>query len=179
MEELDKMKPVYPATVRSNFRAIAKGGLSDEYQFLSCYASFAASEYILGAGSTSLTIAYDRQGEARSYDLYVHAHDLGEFDDEPLLSRGEYEDNFARRAQMVEAVLNILFGSRESVVFLAPMGAHNTIAVEAWQVVEQWDLQEDEDEAGACSAVRRARGGPGAHADAGEPEDADHDGGSG
>ena len=26
------------------------------------------------------------------------------------------------------------------------MGAHNAIAVEAWQAVEQWDLQTDEDD---------------------------------
>ncbi len=29
----------------------------------------------------------------------------------------------------------------ESVLFLAPMEAHNAIAVEAWQAVAQWDLQ--------------------------------------
>ena len=37
-------------------------------------------------------------------------------------------------------------GGRESVAFLAPMGAHNAIAVEAWQVVAQWDLQTDDDD---------------------------------
>ena len=36
-------------------------------------------------------------------------------------------------------------GGRESVVFLAPMGAHNAIAVEAWQAVAQWDLQIGDD----------------------------------
>ena len=30
---------------------------------------------------------------------------------------------------------------RESVVFLAPLGAHSAIAIEAWQVIAQWDVQ--------------------------------------
>ena len=38
------------------------------------------------------------------------------------------------------------------VLFLAPMGAHHTIAVEAWQVVAQWDLQTGGD--GTVNAVR-------------------------
>ena len=40
----------------------------------------------------------------------------------------------------------------EDVLFLAPMGAHNAIAVESWQVVEQWDLQRAAD--GMVTAVR-------------------------
>ena len=43
-------------------------------------------------------------------------------------------------------------GGYESVVFLAPMGAHNAIAIEAWQVVAQWDLQTDDE--GTVNAVR-------------------------
>ncbi len=152
MAELERMKAAYPATVRSNFRAIAQGGLSTEYLFLACYADYTASEYLLGAGPSALTVAYDRQGEARSYDLYVQAHELGEFGDEALLSRGEYEGELSFRLAAVEAVLNLLFGGREGVVMLAPMGAHNAIAVEAWQAVEQWDLQTDDQ--GVVQAVR-------------------------
>ena len=37
-------------------------------------------------------------------------------------------------------------------VFLAPMGAHNAIAVEAWQAVAQGDLQTDDE--GVVHAVR-------------------------
>ena len=57
---------------------------------------------------------------------------------------------------------------RESVVFLAPMGAHFAIAVEAWQAVEQWDLQTDDE--GVVQAVRYGgtRGRPGADPDPGE-----------
>ena len=45
---------------------------------------------------------------------------------------------------LVEAVESFLRGAlegHEGVVFLAPMGAHNAIAVEAWQAVEQWGVQ--------------------------------------
>ncbi len=35
---------------------------------------------------------------------------------------------------------------------MAPMGAHNAIAIEAWQVVAQWDLQTDDE--GTVNAVR-------------------------
>ena len=36
-------------------------------------------------------------------------------------------------------------------MFLAPMGAHNAIAIEAWQVVDQWDVQTVD---GTVNAVR-------------------------
>ena len=48
-------------------------------------------------------------------------------------------------------MLLALLGGREAVVFLAPLGAHNAIAVEAWQVVDQWDLQTVD---GTVNAVR-------------------------
>ena len=146
MAELDRINAAYPATVRSNFNAISQGGLSTEYLFLTCYADYAVHEYLLGSGPTTMTAAYDRQGEARSYELYALAHGAGEFGDEPLLSRGEHAADLGYRVLAVEAVLNVVFGGRESVVMLAPMGAHNAIAVEAWQAVDQWDLQTDEDD---------------------------------
>ena len=46
----------------------------------------------------------------------------------------------------LESVLIHIVGGRESVVFLAPMGAYHAIAFEAWQVLEQWDLQTDEND---------------------------------
>ena len=52
----------------------------------------------------------------------------------------------------VESLLRGLVEGRESVVFLAPMGAHGAIAIEGWQVVAQWDLQTDD--AGTVNAVR-------------------------
>ena len=149
MAELNRMNPVYPETVRSNFQAIARGGLSMDYMFLTCYADYAISEYLLGpsiTGTPMLTVAYDRRGEARSYELYRVAHAWGEFGDESLMSEGEYEAYLNQIAQDVDLLLSIFLEDRESVVFLAPMGAHNAIAVEAWQAVTQWDLQEDDEE---------------------------------
>ena len=89
MAELDIINPIYPGTVRSNFRAIARGGESTEYQFLTCYADYTVQEYLLGpslTGTQALTVAYDRLGEVRSYGLYMVAHDEGEFGEEPLLT---------------------------------------------------------------------------------------------
>ena len=147
--ELDRLGPAYPETVRANFRAIAQGGLSTEYLFLACYADYTVQEYLLGSGpsgTTPLSVSYDRQGEARSYDLYTRAHGAGEFGDEALMAEGEYEAYLSQLALDVETLLSIILEGRESVVFLAPMGAHNAIAVEAWQAVVQWDLQTDEND---------------------------------
>ena len=66
--------------------AIARGGLSTEYLFLTCFADYAANEYLLGAGLSTLTLAYDRMGEAHSYELYRRDHDAGQFGSEQLLA---------------------------------------------------------------------------------------------
>ena len=142
---LNDMNAVYPATLASNFSAIARGGLSTEYTFLTCFVDYTVQEFLLGSGqtNTTLSIAYDRWGEERSYELYRQAHEYGEFGSQALLSEGEYEEYLALIASDIEVVLGILLEGRESVVFLAPMGAHNAIAIEAWQAVDQWDLQTD------------------------------------
>ena len=88
---LDTLNPEYKETAKSNFLAIARGGLSTEYLFLTCFADYTASEYILGAGPTTLTVAYDRINEAHSYELYQRAHTAGEFGSEPLLSESAYQ----------------------------------------------------------------------------------------
>ncbi len=125
---------------------MARGGLSEEYVFLTCYADYAVQEYILGAGPASVTVAYDRMGEAHSYELYRVEHGAGMFGSVPRMSEGEYAERLDGIVRDAEAWLAEMVGGRESVVMLAPMGAHNAIAVEAWQAIEQWDLQEDEDE---------------------------------
>ena len=156
MAELDRMNAVYPSTLKANFRSLAHGGLTTGYVFLTCYADYAVSEYLLGAGptgeSTKLSVAYDRMGEARSYELYKLAHAGGEFGSEALMSEGEYADWLSRIVSDVETLLSIILGGREAVVFLAPVGAHNAIAVEAWQAVAQWDVQRTDD--GTINAVR-------------------------
>ena len=154
--ELDRIGAVYPATVKSNFSSIARGGLTTGYSFLSCYAEYTVREYVLGSGSTGasnkLTVAYDRMGESRSYELYELAHTGGEFGSESLMTEAEYTEWRSLLASDVELVLGAILEGRDSVVFLAPMGAHNAIAVEAWQAVAQWDVQTADD--GTVNAVR-------------------------
>ena len=138
--------PEFPETAKSNFLAIVEGGLSTEYLFLTCYAEYTPSESLLGAGPTTLTVAYDRRGEAHSYELYRAEHETGTFGDEPLQTRGAYQDSLQDIIVDAEASLGEEILGHEGVVMLAPMGAHNAIAVEAWQAVEQWDLQTDDDD---------------------------------
>ena len=152
---LDTVNPVFRETAKSNFMAIARGGLSEEYLFLSCFADYTASEYLLGTGPATLTVAYDRRGEAHSYELYLREHAAGAFGpatSTPLMSEGEYQAHLDRTVSEAESALIGILEGREAVVFLAPMGAHNAIAVEAWQAVAQWDVQRAAD--GTVNAVR-------------------------
>ena len=91
-------------------------------------------------------------GEARSYELYRREHDAGQFGDEPLASEEAYQAELDEKAWEAESSFAARIVDYESVVFLAPLGAHNAIAVEAWQVVAQWDLQTDDE--GPVNAVR-------------------------
>ena len=154
MVEFDRINPIYPETVRANFRAIARGGLSQDYQFLTCYVDFTVHEYLLGSGptDTTLTVAYDRMGESRSFELYIRAHGAGEFGNEALMTRGEYEAHLDQFAFDLELFLGLLMEGRENVLFLAPMGSHNAVGIEAWQAVTQWDLQTADDD--TVNAVR-------------------------
>ena len=74
---LEVVDPEYRETAKSNFRAIAKGGLSNEYQFLTCYVDYSVGGYLLGSGPGTITVAYDRMDEAASYGLYTREHDSG------------------------------------------------------------------------------------------------------
>ena len=149
---LDTAEPEFRETAKSNLLAIARGGISTEYLFLTCYADYTANEHLLGAGPNTLTVAYDRMGEAHSYELYRREHEAGQFGEQPLRTQGDYESSLLEIVAEAEKSLIDRIGGRESVVFLAPMGAHNAIAVETWQAVEQWDLQTDEDD--VVNAVR-------------------------
>ena len=150
---LEVVAPLYLETAKSNFLAIARGGLSEEYLYLTCYADYGVAEYVLGGGpTTTLTVAYDRMDEAHSYELYGREHAGGVFGDDPLMSEQEYQDVLDGLVWSAGSRLSAMVGGRESILFLAPMGAHNAIAVEAWQVVAQWDLQTDA--GGTVTAVR-------------------------
>ena len=137
----DSFSPAMPETAKAGFLALARGGESREYMILNCFADYAVHEYLLGAGPTQLTVSYDRMGEARSYDLYTRAHAAGEFGSSPRLTAAEHQNSLDQTLADAASDLASTIGNRESVLFLAPMGAHNAIAVEAWQVVEQWELQ--------------------------------------
>ena len=137
---LDTLDPEYKETAKSNFLAIARGGLSTEYLFLTCYVDFTASEYLLGAGPTTITLGYDRMGEAHSYELYEREHAAGQFGQDALLSQAAYQAKLDQIVWDAEDDLSGLMEGQDSVVFLAPIGAHNAIAIEAWQVVAQWDV---------------------------------------
>ena len=63
-----------------------------------------------------------------------------------LMTEGEHQDHLKQIAVDAEALVDDIIGGHETVVFLAPMGSHGNITVEAWQAVAQWDLQEDDDE---------------------------------
>ena len=88
---LDTLNPEYRETAKSNFLAIAQGGLSEEYLFLTCFADYTVSHYLLGTGPTTVTVAYDKRGEAWSYDLYRREHEAGTFGADALQTRGDYE----------------------------------------------------------------------------------------
>ena len=64
----------------------------------------------------------------------------------------EYQAMLDQMVRDAETGLREALGERGAVVFLAPMGAHHAIAVEAWQAVGQWDLQLGVD--GALLAIR-------------------------
>ena len=149
---LEVISPNYKETAKSNFEAMAMGGLSTEYLFLTCYADYTISEYLLGNGPTKITAAYDRMDEARSYDLHLREHEEGQFGDVPLDTRDDYGASLDSAVAEAERALRERVGNREAVVFLAPMGDHNAIAVEAWQAVAQWDVQRAD--GGTVNAIR-------------------------
>ena len=148
----DALDSGFRETAKSNFNAIARGGLSREYLFLTCHANFTITEYLLGGGPTAVTVAFDRLEEGRSYDLYRREHEAGQFGADALLSQEDYEASLSKVVEDAEQTLASRIGGYDSVVFLAPMGAHNAIAVEVWQAVAQWDIQTETD--GTVNAVR-------------------------
>ncbi|MCY3956785.1 MAG: hypothetical protein OXG65_00635, partial [Chloroflexi bacterium] len=143
---LDTLDPKYRETAKANFLAIARGGESMDYLFLTCFADYAVTNFLLGSGTTpaTVTVAYDRMDEAASYELYVREHEAGTYGSDPLQTRGAYEAGLQARVVAAEAALSAEIGGREAVVFLAPMGAHNAIGFEAWQAVASWAVVTDD-----------------------------------
>ena len=74
----DTIQPDLPTILKSNFESIARGGLSEEFLFLRCFIDYTITEYLLGTGPDTLTIAFDNLGESPSYHLYLKAHTAGD-----------------------------------------------------------------------------------------------------
>ena len=70
MSHVNQMASRYRDSMKARYLPIARGGLSTDHLVLTCYADYSVSEYILGSGAARSTVAYDRMGEAQSYDLY-------------------------------------------------------------------------------------------------------------
>ncbi len=143
---LDEFNPSYRETAKANFLAIARGGESMDYLFLTCFADYAVTNFLLGSGTTpaTVTVAYDPRGEAAAYELYVREHEAGTYGTDPLQTRGAYEAGLQAQVVAAEAALAAEIGGREAVVFLAPMGAHHAIGFEAWQAVASWAVVTDD-----------------------------------
>ena len=146
-----QMDPRVRDEMRVNFKTLAHGGISADALFLTCYVDYDMREYILGAGPSVVTVAYDQMAQSRSYDLYKRSHTAGKYGDDALLSASEFAAEQSEIVSQTESDMRRAVEDRESVVFLAPMGAHNAIAIEVWQAVAQWDLQQVD---GAVNAVR-------------------------
>ena len=153
MSHVEDVAPRYRPYVAAQFLPIARGGFSDELLRMTCYADYTVSRFTLGSGPGNVTVAYNIYGsEWRSYDLYKRGHAVGEFGSGTLTPESEYEQMLARQVARVQGTLADILEGRASVVFLAPMGAHHDVAIEAWEAVQQWDLQVDEE--GQVNAVR-------------------------
>ncbi len=145
--------------LQASYIPLATGRMNTEHRTLYCYADFVPREYLLGSGPAKVTVAYDLRQQEFSHSVYQRIYDTyqAEFEaegitrDQVLTREGynaEYLDQPVRDA---ESLLKESIAGRDSVLFLAPMGVYDNIAVEVWQAVAQWDLQDD---AGVLQAVR-------------------------
>ena len=141
----EAIQPKYAEILKSNLNALARGGLSEDYLFLTCFTDYAVSEYILGNGPMTLTLARDHMGEAPSYSLYVRGHEANDYGDETLRSKTDHLALMEDIANSAKTELGKIAANGEAVVFLAPMGAHHAIAFETWQIVAEWTVQDNGD----------------------------------
>ncbi len=150
---INGMAPRYKPFVRAQYEPIWRGGFSDEILKMTCYADYNVSRYTLGSGPRNVTVGYNVPfSQSRSYDLLKRSLAAGDSVLESLPTESEYEQMLAGQLAELQSILVDLLEGRSAVVFLAPMGAYGDVAIEAWQAVEQWDLQIDEE--GAVNAVR-------------------------
>ncbi len=152
MPYVNDMEPRFRFAWKANVSAMVNGGLNTSYVFLTCYADYTVNEYLLGAGTDTLAIAYDTGIRMQSYALYERAHAAGAVGGEDKLTAAEYEARLQGIVSAAESSFGTALEGRESIVFIAPMGAHGNVATEVWQAAAQWDLQAEED--GTVNAVR-------------------------
>ena len=143
----------YKPFVRAQFLPIWRGGFSDEILSMTCYADYNVSRYTLGSGPGNVTVGYNIPfSQSRSYDLLKRSLAAGDSVLGSLPTESEYEQMLAGQLAEPQSILVDLLEGRSAVVFLAPIGAHGDVAIEAWQAIEQWDLQIDDE--GTVNAVR-------------------------
>ena len=57
MAEIEGINAAFPWTARSDFRTIARGGLSTDQRFLTCYVDYNVLEYLVSEGPSVITVA--------------------------------------------------------------------------------------------------------------------------
>lgn len=151
---VELLTPQVQDAMRANFNHFAYGGVFEQGPVLTCYADFTTT-YLLGDGPPVITVAYDHLAKTRSYNLYQKAHAAGRYGTAALMTRSEYDAQDQATLNAAKQQLTDALNNRSSIIFLAPMGAHYSIAIEAWQAIAQWDLQRVGD---AVNAVRYGAG---------------------
>ena len=159
MIHINDMPPLFRPEWSSNITALVDGGVSTEYLFLSCYVDYTVQAYFLGNGPMTLTVAYTKVDGGLSYDLYSRIFDKSGLPSTNHLAEPEFVAGEQLALLEAESRLSDIVEGRESVVFLAPVAAHGSVVIEAWQAIEQWDLQsedhdDDEETAPVVHAVR-------------------------
>ncbi len=131
---------------------IIYGGYSDDIVHLYCFVDYTVSEYLLGSGPTTVTVAYYHWTREPSWSLIERIYERGGYEGDTRITQTEYEtvrlDPYVREAQ---TALAGIVSQRDNVIFVFPGGAGGNIAVETWTAVAQWDLQQDD---GVTYAVR-------------------------
>ena len=151
--------PGWKEEMEASFFPIATGEVSTEYLSLYCFAEFNVSRYLLGSGPTSLTIAFDlRQQEVthhinqRAFENNRAGFESEGFTIDDVPTREEHAaEVFNPPMEAAESRLSDIAGGRDTVLFLAPLGAYDNIAVEEWLSIAEWDLQ---DQDGTLQTVR-------------------------
>lgn len=136
-----QMHAHYRDAMQASFNHLVNGGVMTDGQNLVCYVDYAVSEYLLGSGPSSVTVAYDELAKTRSYTMYQRAHAAGFYGTDALMTKTQHKAANDALVTAAKARITNSVAGRTSVVFLAPFGAHSTIAIEAWQAVAQWDVQ--------------------------------------